>query len=90
MKELSQKDLDRLKALGERPDDEIDFSDIPEMTSIPPDALIGKYYRPIKRAITIRLDADVLAWAQSLGAGYQTRINNYLRELMVREQRKHR
>ena len=39
------------------------------------------YYRPIKKAVTLRLDADVLAWFKRQGRGYQTRINRALRTL---------
>src|SRR6267378_8032881 len=45
------------------------------------------YYRPIKKAVTLRLDADVLAWFQRQGRGYQTRINLALRKLMSEERR---
>ncbi|MGO9404846.1 MAG: BrnA antitoxin family protein [Terriglobales bacterium] len=45
------------------------------------------YYRPIKKAITLRLDADVLAWFQRQGRGYQTRINRALRKLMMDERK---
>ena len=44
-----------------------------------------RYYRPIKKPITLRLDADVLAWFQRQGPGYQTRINRALRKLMLEE-----
>src|SRR5229473_2846266 len=43
------------------------------------------YYRPIKKPITLRVDADVLAWFQRQGRGYQTRINRALRKLMLEE-----
>jgi len=45
---------------------------------------VGKFYRPIKEAVTLRLDADVLAWLKSGGPGYQTRINAVLREAMTK------
>ncbi len=34
---------------------------------------------PAKASISLRLDADVLAWFKSQGPGYQTRINAVLR-----------
>lgn len=43
---------------------------------------IAEYYRPIKKAVTLRLDADVLAWFKAQGRGYQTRINRALRNVM--------
>lgn len=67
-----------------RPDDEIDTSDIPEIREIPANAVIGKFYRPVKHSVTLRIDADVLAWLKSGGDGYQTRINRYLRAAMHR------
>jgi len=41
------------------------------------------YYRPIKKPVTLRLDADILAWFKKQGRGYQTRINRALRKVMV-------
>jgi len=65
------------------PDEEIDFSDIPETTeAMWKNAVVGKFYRPIKKQVTVRIDADILAWLQSSGAGYQTRLNQLLREAM--------
>jgi len=54
---------------------------------LPSDAVIGKFYKPKKASVTIRIDADVLAWLKGSGGGYQTRINGYLRRLM-RQNRK--
>lgn len=62
-------------------DEDIDTSDIPEITDWSR-AVVGKFYRPIKSPITIRLDADVLAWLKRSGPGYQTRINGLLRQAM--------
>jgi len=42
-------------------------------------------YRPVKKPVTLRLDADVLAWFQKDGRRYQTRINQALRKVMERE-----
>jgi uncharacterized protein (DUF4415 family) len=42
-------------------------------------------YKPVKKPVTLRLDADVLAWFQRAGSGYQTRINRALRKLMMEE-----
>jgi uncharacterized protein (DUF4415 family) len=43
----------------------------------------GHFYRPVKRQITARVDADVLAWLKSQGKGYQSRINAILRREML-------
>jgi len=44
-------------------------------------------YKPIKKPVTLRLDADILAWFQRAGSGYQTRINRALRKLMLEERK---
>lgn len=45
-------------------------------------AVVGKFYRPIKKPLTIRVDGDVLAWLKAQGKGCQTRIKQLLREAM--------
>jgi len=47
-----------------------------------------KLYKPLKKPVTLRLDADIIAWFQNDGRGYQTRINQALRQLMVKEQKR--
>ena len=44
-------------------------------------------YKPVKKPVTLRLDADVLAWFQRAGRGYQTRINRALRKTMIEERK---
>jgi uncharacterized protein (DUF4415 family) len=51
-----------------------------------PEDLAGMY-KPVKKPITVRLDADILAWYQRGGRGYQTRINLALRKAMMAERR---
>ena len=72
-----------LKRLADMPDEDIDLSDIPERSDWS-GAVVGKFYRPIKKQVTLRIDADVLAWfkadAGNGDAGYQTVINRVLRE----------
>jgi uncharacterized protein (DUF4415 family) len=53
---------------------------------LPPD--LSGFYRPIKQPVTLRLDADVVAWFQRGGRGYQTRINRALRKVMTDERKK--
>jgi uncharacterized protein (DUF4415 family) len=84
MPRLSAQKRKELRELAAKPDREIDLTDIPEIRAIPSDAVIGRFYRPKKSTVTIRLDADVLAWLKATGEGYQTRINAYLREMMQR------
>jgi uncharacterized protein (DUF4415 family) len=76
-------DLRRLK------DEDIDFTDIPGKTDWSR-AVRGKFYRPIKESLTIRIDADVLAWFKAQGKGYQTRINATLREAVASHVRRGR
>lgn len=75
-----------LKALQSMPDSEIDYSDAP---SAKPEewrnAVVGKFYRPIKQQLTLRIDADVVDWFKQQGKGYQTRINELLRDAMMKE-----
>ncbi len=88
MPKLSAEKRKELQTLAARPDREIDLSDIPEIREIPSDAVIGRFYRPKKTSVTIRLDADVVAWLKATGEGYQTRINAYLRQLMRQSQKR--
>ena len=72
-----------LKALANKPDEDIDLSDLPEADDDAwKNSVLGEFFRPIKKQITVRIDADVLAWLKSSGNGYQTRLNQVLREAM--------
>jgi len=83
-----QKEIAQLQAM---PDSEIDTSDIPELgPEFWKNAVVGKFYRPIKKSVTIRLDADVIEWLKSNGPGYQTKVNQLLRDSMLAEIRKGR
>ena len=77
---------DEIRALKRMKDREIDTTDIPPVLDWSK-AVVGKFYRPVKKPLTIRLDADVLAWLKGQGKGYQTRINALLRSSMERQQR---
>ncbi|CAO3304705.1 MULTISPECIES: BrnA antitoxin family protein [Pseudomonas] len=71
--------------LARQDDKDIDTSDIPELDQ--------DFFRqaelhvPAKQTVTIRLDSDVLAWFKEQGSGYQTRINQLLRQYMQAQQR---
>ena len=74
-------DLERLAAMS---DEDIDYSDIAKLT----DAQLARmrrpeHFRPVKKQITARLDADVLAWLKAAGPGYQSRMNAILRRAML-------
>ena len=86
---MTEKQRATLKALEELPDDRIDTSDIPEALDWS-DARRGVFYRPVKQQITLRLDADVVAWFRARaegGRGYQTDINRALRRHVARCER---
>ncbi len=76
----------RLEKLSRRPDYEIDTSDLPELTEkFWQNAVRNPFYRPVKRQLTLRLDADIIAWLRRQGKGYQTRANALLRNAMLRD-----
>jgi uncharacterized protein (DUF4415 family) len=47
-------------------------------------AVRNPFYRPVKKQVTVRLDADVIAWLRAQGSGYQTKINSMLRNTMLK------
>jgi uncharacterized protein (DUF4415 family) len=82
MRKLTKIQARDIANLRKMKDEDIDLSDIPEITDWS-NAVRGKFYRPVKQSLTIRLDADVIAWLKSQGSGYQTRINSLLRNAML-------
>ncbi len=85
MSKRTKKQTTEIKKLATMPDEEIDTSDIPETTDWSK-AVVGKYYRPVKKQITLRLDADMLEWFKVRGGKYQTHINQVLRRYMEANQ----
>ena len=78
-----------LKALANKSDEDIDYSDIPPSSDEQwSNAERGKFYRPLKTQASVRIDADVMEWLKRPGKGYQTRLNAILREAMLRDQNK--
>jgi uncharacterized protein (DUF4415 family) len=67
------------------------LDNVRDAPSMPPDfwasATIGKYYRPVKTQISLRIDNEILDWLKSKGEGHLTRINEILRERMASERR---
>ena len=85
-KRLTRGQLAELKAIAVLPDRAIDTSDAPEVLDWS-GAKRGLFYRPVKQQLTLRLDADVVAWFKrhtTSNEGYQTRINRALREYVQR------
>lgn len=66
-----------------------DFSDCPVLTKeqlsqMKPCHLVNReMWKPMKKTVSIRLDADILEAFKATGKGYQTRINEALREVVV-------
>jgi len=79
---LSEKQREKLNKLAVAPDNEIDTTDIPEVTDFS-GFETGKFYRPLKETVTIRIDSDVLHWLKQGGRGYQSRLNAILRKEMT-------
>jgi uncharacterized protein (DUF4415 family) len=71
-----------IAALAAMGDDDVDTSDIPEITDWR-GAVRGRFYRPVKSLVTIRLDADVVAWFKTRERKYQTAVNRALRQYML-------
>lgn len=72
-------ELERLAAL---PEDRVDLTDIPEALDWS-DAKRGVFYRPVKQQLTLRIDAEIVAWFKSQATrkrGYQTQMNLALRD----------
>lgn len=83
---LTAAQRERLERLAALPDDQIDYSDIPRLTAEQiRTAVPGALFRPRKTQVTVRVDADVLAWLQQDGRGYQSRLNAILRQAMLRQ-----
>jgi uncharacterized protein (DUF4415 family) len=80
-------DKKRLAAVAARPDSEIDYSDIPPLDEkFWKNAVPNPFYRPVKQQITLRIDADILAWLRAQAPeGYQSRLNAVLRRVMLEE-----
>ena len=71
----------RLKEIKNIKDKNIDYSDIPEL-----DEDFWANAKPVypkgKKAISIRLDQDIIDFFKHQGKGYQSKINNVLRSYM--------
>jgi len=87
MKKATKKMTEELATLAALPDEEIDTTEIPEIADWSK-AMVGRFYRPVKETVTIRLDADVLDWLKQGGKGYQTRVNKILRAVMEQQRRR--
>lgn len=83
---LTEAQQAELQALSALPDDRIDLTDTPEQRDWKA-ARRGALFRPVKKQPTLRLDADLIDWFKrhaTDGTGYQTRINQALRDYVTR------
>lgn len=89
-KPLTQEQIARLEKVADLPDDQIDFSDIPESSEADlKQSVRGMFYQPTKKQTTLRLDADILAWfRENTAKGYQTEINRVLRDYVEAQRNK--
>ena len=82
MRKLTRDQKRDIRAIAAKRDEDIDFSDAPAVVDWS-GAEIGKFYRPKKKPVTMRLDVDVIAWLKADGRGYQTKANWLLRNAML-------
>jgi uncharacterized protein (DUF4415 family) len=83
MNELTKSQQQEIDALALMSDANIDKNDQPELTEQQLIKVqIGRFYKPIKQPVTMRLDADVVAWFKGRYGKYQTQMNHILRKHM--------
>src|SRR5260370_27067049 len=82
MRKLTKEQKREIRVIAAKRDEDIDFSDAPPVLDWR-GAEIGKFYRPKKKPVTMRLDSDIIAWLKADGPGYQTKANWLLRHAMT-------
>lgn len=89
---LTEEQKAELAALKAMPESEIDYSDIPPLDEkFWRNGIRNPYFRPVKQQLTLRLDSDLVAWFKRRsegGRGYQSRINDALREYVLEQEKK--
>jgi uncharacterized protein (DUF4415 family) len=86
MRKLTKQQKRDVRAIAAKRDEDIDFSDAAAVVDWS-QSEIGKFYRPAKKPVTMRLDSDVIAWLKADGRGYQTKANWLLRHAMLHSTR---
>lgn len=81
-KPITDKQRRELERLAKLPDSRIDYSDAPEARPHASAIEIGRFYRPVKQLVSLRVDSEVLAWFRGQGKKYQTYMNEVLRREM--------
>jgi uncharacterized protein (DUF4415 family) len=87
MRKLTKEQNRDIRVIAAKKDEDIDFSDAPLVLDWS-GAEIGRFYRPTKTPVTMRLDSDVIAWLKADGRGYQTKANWLLRQAMTHFRKK--
>jgi uncharacterized protein (DUF4415 family) len=82
MKILAKQQKRDIRAIAAKKDRDIDISDASPVLDWSA-AVVGKFYRPTKKPVTMRLDSDIIAWLKTDGRGYQTKANWLLRHAML-------
>jgi len=81
-KNIKKKSGTDWEKLSKMEDNDIDYSDSPELNESFFENATIRMPEP-KKAVNIRLDNDVLEWYKKQGTGYQTRMNAVLRMYMM-------
>jgi len=91
--EPSEKRKAELRRLSERPDNAMDYSELPKLDdhfwkrAIPLKELARNHrHKPKQVSITANIDADIFEWLKSQGQEYQTKMNSVLRHAMLQSQ----
>jgi uncharacterized protein (DUF4415 family) len=77
-KPLKKRSVTEWAVLDAMPDNEIDFSEIPEADENFFKNAALRLPQP-KSSVSLRVDRDVLDWFKAQGKGYQTRMNAVLK-----------
>ena len=82
---LSTDELERqIAAISNIKDEEINTLDIQPLSDDSfKNAMFNPYYKPVKKQLTVRLDAVLIEWLKGQGKGYQTRLNDILKKAMI-------
>ena len=83
---MTEDQIARMDALEKMPDGKIDYTDIPKMTEDDfRNMVLNSWHKPKKVQVTARLDSDIVAWLRRSGKGYQTRLNDILKRVMLED-----
>ncbi len=78
MPKLSEEQRDDILAIAGQPDEDIDYSDIPPVREIPPNAVRGRFYRGHAVYLTSELHTYLATIAMRKGVSLDDLVNNVL------------